>query len=335
MVPVLSIVCMAITLAVCFGVPLGAMIWLSLRKNTDGSPRHDGLWRPFAAGMLAFVGSQVLTRLPLMSVVVPQLSEPYAGFLLSGPVASYTAGLLEETGRLLVMLWLLRAAHRWIDGIAFGLGHGGIEAMLLVGLSYVTNLVLAVMINTGTWPQVAAGMPADAAARIEQALTQTPPTDFLAAGAERLSALSLHIGCSLLVLAGIVHGRKLLAWVLAVLLHGSLNLLAVLGLASGWTIWTVEAALAAGAALIWVGIVASRPWFPDERGVVPTPEGRTPGRRQDRVKAQQGRLNGPACPRGLGCTGAMTQAIEHVIGLIVGIFLVLYLLYALRHAEEF
>lgn len=265
MVSIFSIAYMVVDAVICFGAPLGAMLWLTTRKQPDGTERYPGLWRPFAAGMLAFIGSQVLTRLPLMALVVPQFPQPYADFLLSGPVASYTAGLFEETGRLLVMLWLLKAAHRWIDGIAFGLGHGGVEAMLLVGLSSISNLFVSFLINTGGWGQVAAGLPPASAEQVHQALTQTPPLDFLAGGVERLSAISLHIACSLIVLAGIVHGRKLLAWVVAVLLHGSLNLLAALGLGAGWGIWVVEAALLAVAVALWIGISRIRPWFPSRR----------------------------------------------------------------------
>ena len=94
-----------------------------------------------------------------MTLVVPGLPEPARGFLLSVPVASFTAGLFEETGRLVVMLLLLKAFHRLADGLAFGLGHGGLEAMLLVGLTYVSNLVLAVLMNTGGWPRSPTGCP--------------------------------------------------------------------------------------------------------------------------------------------------------------------------------
>ena len=46
-----------------------------------------------------------------------------------------------------MMLLLMKAFHRWIDGVTFGFGHGGIEAILLVGLTMVSNPTLAVLIN--------------------------------------------------------------------------------------------------------------------------------------------------------------------------------------------
>lgn len=204
----------------------------------------------------------MLTRIPLMTVVVPQLPEPISGFLLSGPVASYTAGLFEETGRLVVMLLLLKAFHRWIDGVSFGLGHGGIEAVLLVGMATVNNLVLAVTINAGQWETIAAALPPEQAAQIHAALVDTAPWMFLLAGVERLAAISLHIACSLLVLAGIVLGRKLLFWLAAVLAHGTFNLVAVLMVGAGASMVLVEAVLVALAIGLWVGILRSRPVFP-------------------------------------------------------------------------
>ncbi len=257
----LSITAMAAVLLVCVAVPLGAFAWIATRRNAEGGRRWPGMWRAFLAGALAFIVSQLLTRIPLMTLVVPSLGPDVSDFLLSGPVASYTAGLFEETGRLVMMLLLLKAFHRWIDGVTFGFGHGGIEAIALVGLAMVNNLVMAALINIGQWPTIAAQLPAEAATQVFDALTTTAPSAFLLAGAERLSAISLHVACSVIVLAGVVHGRKLIAWLVAVALHGSFNLLAVLGLSAGWPALLVEFLLAVIAVALWFGIMAARRWF--------------------------------------------------------------------------
>lgn len=261
MVSPLAIAAMTAVIVLCLVVPLGAFAWIATRRDAVGGRRWPRVWRVFWCGALAFVISQVLTRIPLMALVVPTLDPAVSGFLLSGPVASYTAGLFEETGRLVVMLLLMKAFHRWIDGVTFGFGHGGIEAILLVGSAMASNLALAAMINADQWPTVAASMPAETAAQLFDALTATPPLHFLLAGVERLSAISLHIGCSVLVLAGIVHGRKLLAWLAAVVLHGTFNLVAVLALGAGWSTVVVEVLLLAGATLVWFGVARARRWF--------------------------------------------------------------------------
>lgn len=259
-----SIAFIVVNLVICFLGPVAVMILVGRR--------HRGAWRAFACGMLAFFVSQVLTRLPLMLLVVPTLPEPAKGFLQSAPVASFSAGLFEETGRLVVMLLLLKAFHRLADGVAFGLGHGGLEAMLIVGLTNVNNLVLALMINSGQWATVAASLPAATASQIEDALTRTPPFDFALAGIERIGAVALHVCCSLIVLAGIVHGRKLLGWLAAVSLHGCANLIVVSAVAAKAPLWVVEGGFVLAVAALLVAVVRLLgPGLPDAVGVRPSP----------------------------------------------------------------
>lgn len=260
MVSIWSIVFMIVSGLICVALPFGGMAWLLTRRLPDGTRRHVRLWRPFLCGVLAFFVSQVITRLPLMALVVPRLPAPLSDFLLSGPVASYTAGLFEETGRLVVMLILLKGFYRLVDGVAFGLGHGGLEAVLLVGLTMLNNLVIAVLINLGQWPTIAATMPPEAAAQVRSALVDTAPSQFLLAGIERIASDTVHIGCSLIIVWGIYRARRLLAWLAAVLLHGTMNLVAVLLLGVVAAVW-VEVALLVIAGLVIIGIVRARRAF--------------------------------------------------------------------------
>ena len=273
MVSPVSLAFMALAALISVAVPVGAMLWIWSRRTPGGARRWPHVWRPFAVVALAFVLAQVVTRMPLMALVVPNLPEPWPSVLMSGAAASFSAGLFEETARLLLMLWLLKHLRRWIDGVSFGLGHGGIEAVLLLGIANVNNLVLGVLINSGGWDAVAQNLPGETAEQLRSALVDTSPWMFLLGGVERLAAISLHIACSLLVLAGIVHGRKLLAWVAAVLLHGTFNLVAVLMVGAGIDLVLVEVVLVALAIGLWVAIVRSRPLFPQgpTSEVAPTP----------------------------------------------------------------
>nr|NLI50579.1 YhfC family intramembrane metalloprotease [Propionibacterium sp.] len=264
MVAVSSIVAMAVTLVVCFALPLGGL--LLVRR------RHPRVGRAFACGALAFFVAQVATRLPLMALVVPGLPDPARSVLQSIPGASFSAGLFEETGRLVVMLLLMKAFHRLADGVAFGLGHGGLEAVLIVGLTMVNNIVLAVLINTGGWASIAAALPAGQAAAVERALTETGWDAFALAGVERVGAIGLHIACSLVILAGIVHHRKLLAWAAAVALHGLANLGVISAAQAGWPAAAIEfgfVVLIAG--LLWALVRRLGPTLPDAVGAAPAP----------------------------------------------------------------
>ena len=272
MVPVAAMVGMGVSAAIAMLLPVGALIWLITRRAPDGTRRYPQLGRAFVCGMLAFAVSQVLTRLPLMAFL-STVQQPWAAVLVSAPVASFTAGLFEETGRLLIMLWLLKRFHRWVDGVSFGLGHGGLEAILVVGLSSVSNLVLAILISSGQTP---AGLSPERIEALKTTLTATSPELFYLAGLERVSAIALHVGLSVLVLWGIVAGRRLLGWALAVLIHGSANLVVVLT-AMVAPVLVAEFVLLALVVAFWVLFVwRSRPWFPD--GITPDPAAAAPGR---------------------------------------------------------
>lgn len=262
MVPTTSLVFMVVSLLVCFGVPLGGLWFLSSRRRAEGARRYPAIGRAFLCGMLAFGVSQLLLRVPLMTLVVPQLPEPLSGFLLSAPVASFSAGLFEETGRLVVMVLLMRRFHRWADGLSFGLGHGGLEAMALTGLAMVNNLVVGVALNTGRWDALAAGLPADQAEAVRQALVTTSPSLFLLSGVERIGAVAFHVGMSVLILWGVHRSRRLVAWVVAVLLHGALNLTAISTMQAGAPPWLVELLVLAWGAALLVWVVRMRPAFP-------------------------------------------------------------------------
>jgi uncharacterized membrane protein YhfC len=110
--------------------------------------------------------------------------------------------------------------------MAFGTGHGGIEAVLLGGLGFVNFFIYSVMINTGTFDQVASKLPPDAATGIKD-LLMAPPYTFLLGGVERLSAFMMQLGFLVLVLYS-VRERKTIYLLLAVLLHALMDFPAAL-----------------------------------------------------------------------------------------------------------
>ncbi|MDR0538038.1 MAG: YhfC family intramembrane metalloprotease [Tannerellaceae bacterium] len=58
------------------------------------------------------------------------------------------AGLFEETARFISFKILKKKYNGIGTGLAYGIGHGGIEAVLLAGLSMIVSIVFCIMINT-------------------------------------------------------------------------------------------------------------------------------------------------------------------------------------------
>jgi hypothetical protein len=75
-------------------------------------------------------------------------------FLSANPVllalvAGLFPGVFEETGRLVAFKTVLRKRRNRETSISYGIGHGGFEVILILGLTYIQYIAYAVMINTG------------------------------------------------------------------------------------------------------------------------------------------------------------------------------------------
>ncbi|WP_114560380.1 YhfC family glutamic-type intramembrane protease [Desertihabitans aurantiacus] len=208
-------------------------------------------------GVLTFTVSQLLLRIPLLSVVEPLL----AGWVAAHPLLwlallSLSAGVFEETARALGFRFLLRREpSRAATPLGAGLGHGGIEAALLVGVSIASSALLFWALDTGSLP--AAVLPPEAQQTLAAQRDATAGLGAggpLAAGYERVVAMALHLALSVLVFVAVRTGRRPLV-VLAVLLHGAVNFCAVatqqlLGTSSLAAVWQVELVLTVATALV-------------------------------------------------------------------------------------
>lgn len=176
-------------------------------------------WRFFAYGALVFFLSQVVIRIP----IVTALQLALAGTLQSnrslafafGAGLAFTAGLFEGVGRYLGYRFLMRKdAKTWAQGVMYGIGHGGFEAILLVGiLGGINTLVLMNM----TADQIAA-LPAAAQTQLDT-LKNLPSWLGLAGAWERFFTIIFHTAMSVMVLQ--VFRKQQIRWLwAAVVIHG-------------------------------------------------------------------------------------------------------------------
>lgn len=91
----------------------------------------------FLLGVLAFVSAQMLIRIPLLEVVATQ-SSTYKFLMMTKPIfilfiLSLSAGIIEEIARWILMRFYLKN-EVIMKSILFGLGHGGIEALVVVAI---------------------------------------------------------------------------------------------------------------------------------------------------------------------------------------------------------
>jgi uncharacterized membrane protein YhfC len=218
-------------------------------------------WRYFAYGMLVFFVFQIITRLPAnqaIQVLIGASLTPSSPLLWAWLfVTSFTAGLFEEVGRWVGYRWLMRPPERrWNVGVMYGLGHGGIESMLLIAGLGVLSLVGLLALSAADLNQLPEEQRAAVAAQLSVLATQPAWLPLLGAW-ERACTLAVHVSLSVTVLQAFQRGSLLWLW-LAIALHTTANviatgLLTLLGptQASSAVITEVVVGLMALAALWW------------------------------------------------------------------------------------
>lgn len=180
--------------------------------------------------LFALVLESIMHQLVLLG---PHGAAIQGNTLLYALYGGLAAGVFEETGRFLSMKFLMKKEPTApLPGIAYGVGHGGVEMLIIFGLTMISNLVLSFMINSGQAETLFSQAPAEAAAQLQvqlDALQSTRAGAWLIGLWERFTALILHLGLSVLVWAAVRKGGKWL-WLFpaAILLHALVDAGAVL-----------------------------------------------------------------------------------------------------------
>ena len=244
-VPIPSMIFMAVSCVIGFGLPLAAFLYLRLKKKADVLPFFIG-----CAVMLLFalILEALVHRVILGSGAGGKIQNNIWLYALYGGLM---AGLFEETGRFLAFKTVLKKyQHRDVNALMYGAGHGGIEAAVLLGLAMISNLLYSVMINVGGPEALLASQPDVYRARLIsaiQALITTPSHHFLLGGVERISAVALQISLSVLVWFAAKRPGKRWLFPAAIGLHALVDAATVILSGKGVDLILVE---------VWVGVFA-------------------------------------------------------------------------------
>jgi len=244
MVSGLSIAFMIITFLLSVGFPAGLVIYFYRKQRIS--------IKAVLVGALMFFIFQVIIRIPVLTVI--QSQSWYSKFaaqnmVLTGIVIAFTAGLFETAGRYMGLRFLLKNMLDRKNGIAYGIGHGGIEAILLVGLTYIGNIVYSILINTGS-----------VSSQLVPQLLNTPPELFLAAGIERIFTILFHIAAALLVAYGIMYNKKIYI-LYCLIFHTLLDGVAIILQIYKLPVWSIELWVAIAGLLSLAFIIKSKKMF--------------------------------------------------------------------------
>lgn len=231
MISAATIIACAVTLFIAMGLPLLVLFVLGVKN------RGKGIWSAWILGALGFFVTQILIRIPILTALQSQswfLAFSQNHLFLYAFALAFTAGLFELAGRFAVA-GLMRKDLTYKRSLAAGLGHGGIEAILLVGMAYINNLVYIAMINNGSFDAmvaevVAAGVDAGQLEMLKDTLITTSPLMFLVGGFERLLAMIAHAGMTMIVCWGVHSGRSVKCALICLGIHTLIDLTAGISL---------------------------------------------------------------------------------------------------------
>lgn len=258
-VPTASILAMVFTFLVSVGVPIALCIYIRRKYKAKISS--------FFIGCAAFIVFALILEQFLHLLVLRGLgsiSEAIVGNVwLYGLYGGLAAGIFEETGRFLSMKFLMKKNQSRENALMYGAGHGGVEAFILIGITYFANLLNSVLLNMGMLDELLAGELGETARPGYEQLASYPASTFALAGIERLMAMTLHIALSVLVYMAVtkgkenIPGKKIGYYFLAIGLHALVNF-AVVVAASIFSLVVAELVCLVLVALVVV--IAFRVW---------------------------------------------------------------------------
>ena len=218
-----SIIGMCFTLLISFGLPIGLLLYAMNKLKA----KMISFW----IGAATFVVFALVLEQLLHIGMINQFGEALTGnILIKAIYGGLAAGIFEEVGRFISMKLFMKRFLNKENAFMYGVGHGGIEAMIIVGLTTVSNLISAYMINTGLMEKSLELLDSDIKQQtIDQLslLWTTSPVDFYMAGVERVVAITLHLSLSYIVYRAVKDGKIQLLF-LSIALHAFADFVTVM-----------------------------------------------------------------------------------------------------------
>lgn len=203
-------------------IPIAALIIFKL-KNKDVKLRY------FFIGAATFIVFALILEQILHYFMLSTIQN--SGIVFYTLYGALCAGIFEETGRFLAFKLFCKKENDPRASIMYGLGHGGVEAIVLVGITLISYAVTAVTVNALGTEVLFGALPDEQRLAAEAQLTALTDYDmvsmFVSLG-ERILAIVLHTSLSVIVFASIKMKGKLWLYPVAIVLHALFDVPAAL-----------------------------------------------------------------------------------------------------------
>lgn len=200
MIPETSLILLGLTAFFCILFPV-ALLFLWTRKTKRSM-------KPFFIGASVFIVFVLILESSLHALIMQST--------VSGNVVFYViysclaAALFEEGGRYIAFKFVLKNETKE-DALTYGIGHGGVEMVLIVGLSLLSSFMFGMTLNSVGMESMLFGsneVQREAISEMVNALQNYGFAQSALCLIERGSALLLHLSCSIFVFRAVRSKEK-------------------------------------------------------------------------------------------------------------------------------
>lgn len=221
------IITFAAELLFSLALPILALVIWKKKEGTELRPAWIGAAAYFVFGM-------VLEQL-INAAVLGTGSSAVSAFLLGHPwlyavYGGLSAGILEETARFLVYRTMLKDSVGRENAVTFGIGFGGLECIMVLGLTVLSTLMMSISFNNMGAEAFAAQYANSEYQIVLETIAEInaiSPLSGVMNCVERAAVFALQIELSVLMF-GAVRSQKFWLYPVSILLHSVVGFLAAL-----------------------------------------------------------------------------------------------------------
>ncbi|MGM8212819.1 YhfC family intramembrane metalloprotease [Virgibacillus sp. W0430] len=211
--------------------------------------------KPLLLGAVGFIVFTQFLEQVLHAIVITNFPNYADHPWLFGLYGGLAAGIFEEVGRFILFVWLLKKYRKYKDGISFGVGWAGIEAIIITFTLAIPLIIFSFSINAGTFEStIGQQLPEEQVAQIKEMIYTQGTAYYILACVERFFAMCMQIALSLIVLHAVVK-QKFIYVLYAILIHAAIDF-PIVFYQTGYitNIWIVELyiALIGIAAIVYI-----------------------------------------------------------------------------------
>ena len=171
--------------------------------------------------------------------------------------------VFEETARFLSFRFLMKNSRSAENAVSYGLGHGGFEALYLLGLTALSALMMAASVNSmgvSEFINSASGGSDAVAQQLMAQLAGFAQSSYSGAALavfERIVAMALHVSLSVLVMEAVMVKGRMWLYPAAIVIHALMDVPAVLYQCGAINIVVCEVIMAVFTA-VWAVVAVKR-----------------------------------------------------------------------------